>query len=363
MAKIQFITRNNSGCDYFRCTLPFIYLDKDTEWSKDNSVEMLWIGQEEWKIDCDILVYNKLIATPVETLKEFQANGMKLVVDIDDYWRLPDDHANFEWNKAGLDKLTIEHMKMADLVICTSIRLQDKIREFNKNTIVIPNALPFGSGVYQPLPKEKNKTTFLYAGGVAHSPDVQLLKGAFSMVKTNTYIKDNSKFILAGYEKAKQKKYRTKEDMEQQTGNFIIKDVHGPYDDMKAIFARTGNFRVIPTASVTEYINCYDLAHVGLIPLRGTEWGSYKSELKLLECAAKGIPAICSSVHPYSDLRPIEGVMWVETSDDWYRYIKKCVKEKDWVKEQGIQMTTAIQELFHLDKWNKVRAQVLNSLI
>lgn len=373
--KIQIVTRNANGCDYYRCVLPAMYLQKDVEWSKSNSIEMLWIAQDEWKIECDILWYNKLIWTSIAALRQMQQEGMKVIVDVDDYWVLPNNHTHYdhwmepmEGNLQSNMQLTIDHIKNADLVTCTSIRLQEKIRELNKNTIVIPNAFPFGQGCYKPdIIEPHQQVTFLYAGGVTHLPDVQLLEGKFKRIGSDDYIKKNAKFIIAGYDKKKETRrvYTTKTDMEARNSNYTteVNDVVGPYDHMKRIFSYTNSYEVINTKPVTQYLNSYDLADVVLAPLVEKEWNSYKSEIKVLEAATRNIPIICSNSSPYKDLRPCEGIMYVEHPDDWIKYIRKCIKESQWRIDMGSKLAEWIHKEYELTIWNETRKQVFDKLI
>ncbi len=360
--KIQTIVRNSNGCDFFRCVLPAMYLNKDTEWRKDNVCEMLWIGIQEHLLDCDILIYNKFIATPVEVLKQEQAKGMKIIVDMDDMWELPAWHPNQkQWIETGSEQLCIEHMKMADLVTCTSIKLQDRIREYNKNTVVIPNAFPFGEGQYQPgTQNSSDKLRFLYAGGVTHLQDVEMLRGKFQKMGTDPYITNNAEFILAGYEQAMKRMYATPADLKAQNNNYKKEPHHGPYDTMKSIFSLTNSYKIIPTAPVTKYLNCYDHADVSLIPIVGNSWNSYKSVLKILEAASRKIPCIVSAAEPYSALREFEneGIMWVDKPDQWIEYIKWCIKNPQETKELGKRLYNWISEEYELTKWNSVRKDI-----
>lgn len=371
LMKIQIVTRPSNGCDYFRCVLPAIYLQKDVEWSAKNSIELLWIAQGEMKIDCNILIYNKLIGTSIDRLKHLQKQGMKIVVDVDDMWDLPKGHAHYEqWNGSGNHTLTIEHMKIADLVTCTSMRLQEAIRPYNKNTVVIPNALPFGEGIYQPTTREPyDKLRFLYAGGVSHLPDVELLRfpfkkvGSTLYVKGDSFIRNNAEFIIAGYDQISQKVYRSKEDHDKLNDNYTIQTIPGPYDDMVSIFKQTGKHKVVPTTHVTQYIKCYDQADVALAPLRDTSWNSYKSTLKVLEAASRNIPIICSNVPPYSDLRPCEGIMFIEREGDWLDYFRYCIKNPEFVKDMGYKLSDWIREEYSLQLWNQTRKQLYDNLV
>lgn len=365
--KVQIVTRPNAGCDYYRCILPAIYLQKDIEWNKNNSIEMLWIARDEHKIDCDILIYNKLIGTPVSILKGMQSKGMKIIVDIDDLWHLPIGHAHEkEWNGSGNNKITEEHIKIADLVICTSFRLQELIKPFNKNIVIIPNALPFGYGEYQTCIREPyDKTSFLYAGGVSHLPEVELLSGKFKRIGGDPFIRNNAEFVIAGYEQQTQKRYATKEDMNKQTNNYKIEPVRGYYDKMVNIFSYTGSHKVIPSASVTKYMKCYDQIDVSLVPLVDNQWNSMKSELKLLEAGCKKKPCIVSNVPPYSDVVEFqnEGCMLVNTSDDWIKYIKYCIQNPNAVLDAGEKLFAWTSDKYDLFKWNDTRKQLFKTLV
>ncbi len=364
--KIQGVVREKNGCDYFRVVLPLIYLNKDTDWRQNNVCEMLWIATQEHLIDCDILIYNKFIATPVEVLKQEQAKGMKIIVDMDDMWELPAWHPNHKlWTESGSEKLCIEHMRMADVVTCTSLKLQERIREYNKNTIVIPNAFPFGEGQYQPGAKNSSdKTRFIYAGGSTHLQDIEMLRGKFQKIGTDPFITGNAEFILAGYEQAKKRMYASQADLKAQNNNYKTEPYHGPYDTMKNVFSLTNNYRVIPTAPVTEYLNCYDHADVSLIPMVSNSWNSYKSVLKVLEAATRKIPCIVSAAEPYTSLREFEneGIMWVDKPDQWAKYIKWCIKNPQEVQNLGQKLYTWISEEYSLVTWNKTRKELFTSL-
>jgi len=367
MAKIQIVARPNAGCDFYRCVLPAMHLQKDTEWCKTNSIEMLWIAKDEHKIDCDILIYNKLIGTPIHILKGLQKKGMKIIVDIDDLWHLPPGHAHErDWNGSGNNKLTEEHMKMADLITCTSMRLRETILPFNKNVVVIPNAVVFGQGDYKPSIREPHdKMAFIYAGGVSHLPDVELLSGKFKRIGGDPLIKRSAEFIIAGYEKQTQKKYFTKEDYQQQNNNFKVEQVVGYYDKMVNIFSYTGAHKVIRSLGVTKYMQCYDQADVSLVPLVDNRWNSMKSELKLIEAGCKKIPVIVSNVAPYSDVIEFqnEGAMLVNTPDDWIKYIKYCIKNPNFVTDAGEKLLNWTSDNYNLIKWNETRKQLFKSLI
>lgn len=331
---------------------------------EEDTMEMLWVNKDEHLVDCDILYYNKFTTLSVDQLKRLQKKGTKIVVDVDDSWELPANHPFYDiWNKTNNTQRVIDNITVADVVICTTLKLQEKVRQYNKNTVVIPNALPFEHDVYTPAPISHTKTTFIYVAGSTHLPDVKLLEGKFKRINSDLLVKNNAEFILAGYRETKIPKYASAQDMQQRNGNFTMTKMHDVWDKMATVFAQTGTHRILPTTDLDSYINYYDQADVALIPLVKNEWNSYKSELKLIEAGCKGIPVICSAVEPYSTLMGNRGIMWVEKPDDWLTHIRYCIKNPGFVKESGIHLANVVREKYNLLQWNEVRLELFKKLM
>jgi glycosyltransferase involved in cell wall biosynthesis len=359
--KVQFVVQQHSGISYHRLINPMEFMKWDSE---EDSAEMLWIHEDEHKVNGDILYFNKFIAMDKSQLEVVKKKGIKIIVDIDDSWDLPINHIFYDmWTKLNNTKRVLDAVKLADLVICTTMRLQDKIRPYNKNTAVVPNAFPFGYDTYKPMPVEHEKMGFIYVAGSTHLPDVELLRGKFKRIGSDSYIKSNAEFMLAGYEESKGMRYKTKEDLLAKNGNYNIIKVRDVWDKMATIFSETGSYKIIPSTNLDEYINFYDQADVALIPLCNTDWNSYKSELKIVEAACKGLPVICSRVLPYSTLYGKEGIMWVERPDDWLTHIKYCIKNPNYVKDMGEKLSTWVKESYDLLIWNETRKQLFKSIL
>jgi processive 1,2-diacylglycerol beta-glucosyltransferase len=356
--RLQFVVQQKSGIAYHRLVTPMEFM----QWDETDSSEMLWIVNDEHKIDGDILLYSKFIWTTPDQLKAIKAKGTKIVVDVDDSWDLPPLHPFYDvWKQRENAQKVIENIKIADLVICTTLKLQDKIRQYNKNTVVIPNALPFGYENYVPKPIAHEKMTFIYVGGSSHLLDIEMLKGKFKKIGGEPFIKNNAEFVLAGYEATSVPRYLSKEDFDNKKPTMVpVRDV---WEKMTSIFAETRSYRILPSTDLEKYIDYYDQADVALIPLVNSDWNNHKSELKIIEAGCKGIPVICSKVLPYSTLYGKEGIMWVETPDDWIKHIRYCVKNPNFVKDMGQKMSEWVKEEYDLLKWNNVRKEVFKNLL
>lgn len=353
MPKLQIVVTKNSGVSYHRLVNPLSYLDMGKEWD----VSLLWFGNDESKIDCDVLWYSKYLVTEPMFLERMKEKGTKIIVDVDDDWDLPPSHPLYPvWQKSNRAQRTIDNMKLADLVTCSTLKLQDKIRQYNKNTVVIPNALPFGHNNYQPIPSDpREKMTFIYAGGSSHYNDLKLLQGKFKRIGTDPWIKQRAEFLMAGY-------LPEQRNVNIQ-GHVIKKQIFGQWDKMASIFAATNSYRILPSDDLDTYIDYFDMADVSLIPLVDHPWNSYKSNLKVLESSAKHLPVICSKVEPYyPEMKDYPGILWVE-NNDWIEPIKWAIKNPGAIKDMGEALAEKVWENYHLEKWNELRKQLLNSLV
>jgi hypothetical protein len=358
--KIQFIARQDNGSSFHRLVNPMSYI----RWNEGDTCDMLWHGLEEGMIDCDLLVYGHYMETDAKWLGELKKNGTKIVVDVDDWWELPSWlHGKEQFDKRNHTQRVIDNLRAADLVTCTTIRLQEKVREYNKNTVVIPNAIPYGYENFIPNNRaESDKMRFIYVGGAGHYDDVKSIEGKLKRIGSDGWLKDRSKYIVAGYRKGQAKRYYTNVDMEQQNENYAWVQINGIWDKITAAFGNTGVCEVLPALNPADYITHYDHGDVSLIPLMDREWNHMKSPLKFAEAASRNLPVLCSKVAPYTDVTDVKGVIWVE-SNDWYHQIKKCVKNPTMVQDMGLQLAEYCKDNYDLLKWGEVRKQVYESLI
>lgn len=365
MIKVKGSAIPYSGIHYHRIVnaLAYMPIQQDMEFS------ILEYGQPVG--DCDILLFNKWMDIGPDQILELKKQGVKIVVDIDDIWRVPESHHNYKAiSEKGIDKITEENMKLADVILCTTERLREKVLPFNKNVEIVPNAVPFGYEQFSVGNRERareisghNKMIFMYLSGSTHKEDVDMLRGKFKRIGSESYLKDNAEFVLCGYTKHHVNMYKTKADYEAKNNNYVVKESHGPYDDMATVFRETNSFRIYPSVNLDNYLNYYDTADVALAPLQDTFWNNHKSELKVIEAAAKKIPIICSNVPPYSDLKPCEGIMWVENPDQWIEHIRYCIKNPQYVKDMGEKLHEWVSKEYDLIKINQKRIQIFRSLL
>lgn len=326
----------NSGCDYHRIKLPFLfgapYIDQESHKGFEPAKLLEYMGNHE------VIVYNRHFPLGLPLLNELrEKHGFKLVVDLDDWVILPDYHPMYKNYKAGDADAILDNIKNADCVTVTTDRLYQKIKEYNKNTHVIPNALPFGYDQFTLKPERQSDIfNFIYTGQSSHLEDVRLMQTDIVRARN---LKDMG-ITLAGF------------------------SLNSPitWGKIEKVFSAHNNYTRIPMKPLNEYMSVYDNADCSLVPLCVNEFNSCKSNLKVLEAGSKKLPCIVSYVAPYRDDHDAP-VLWVKQPGDWYKHMKYLSDNREYAKDMGEKLYEYVKERFDLLKWNKVRFELYESVI
>ena len=172
-------------------------------------------------------------------------------------------------NKVGEEIIT--NLINADAVTVTTALLADKVRKYNKNVYVLPNALPFGKEQFNDFKMKSNTLRFMYTGGDSHFWDIQQLKVPFSKINNNPKL--NARFTLAGYHPDHPKQWNAMENSFSLNG--------------KLRGYKRENFKPL-----RDYMSLYNQSDVCLAPLEGTHFNQFKSNLKMIEAGCKFNPKL-----------------------------------------------------------------------
>jgi len=291
--KILLITPNSGAVTYHRLISPHIVL-------KDNYDVKVYHTQQEAHIinpafkDVDVIVFSRLIQLshfevkgnkiPIQAVIEgLKKEGKKIIVDVDDYWKVDDHHIAAEHFNSELHQEVVKStFQMASDIICTHKRLKKLIRPYNKRITVIPNTINRKESQWKPNPKRTH--TFGYIGGNTHQEDLRSIQTNFKDVNSIAYVKDY---------------------------DWCFKDI----GEIKNEF---------------EYGNLLDNFYCSLAPLKPSKFTKNKSNLKVLEAAAKGCAVAVTKTPPYTDWLP-DSVITFDPDESWERlksYTKKELIER-----------------------------------
>lgn len=297
----------------------------------------------------DVLIISRLLDGKAnEILFACRKYGVKIIVDVDDYWHLPVNHVlHGFYVKAGYAKKQEAYLGIADQVWVTNERLKKEVMPFNGKVRVIPNALPFGEDQFTDERTESERVRFFYAGGPTHRHDIALLSDVNRTMRKDVDFRREGQFVLAGFTTDHTDQYATGiwEQMER---------------DYSGYAANKPTYKRLYGKTALDYMELYREADVGLIPLKQNRFTVCKSNLKLLECAAKKIPVIVSDIENYHQNEP--PVKFCKSEVDFVNEIRKFLKSFELRHTYGEWLYEWAQENHNLHKINELREQAIDEL-
>lgn len=380
MKKILIYTNGKDGVAYHRLIVPYMTL-QDT-YPNDytvvfwNNLYKDYPAPEEFLEQVkkfDILVYSRTI-NPVLYQWLRENTNLRLVLDMDDYWKLNTQHPLYAlYKQHNASVKMIECIKGADYVTTTTQLLANKIKTYNNNVYIFPNAVNF-----IPNKHKGEKIRFGLIGGSSHKPDLELLKGIANQLPKE--ILDKIQLVLCGFDKSVDANkqpvpYKPEHNIwcawEQDLTNnyttisddykeFLLKFVEGM--DVQC----NESYRRLWTKDIWNYSQLFDEVDVLLVPLVDNEFNSFKSPLKLAEAGAKGVAVIVSDVQPYKDyLQDGFNCLAInnrQKSKAWVKAITKIVKNPELIDTLATGLKTTCIKHFNLKEITEQRKEFLDKI-
>jgi glycosyltransferase involved in cell wall biosynthesis len=267
--------------------------------------------------------------------------GVKVVMDMDDDWILPPNHLNY-FDYLDRKPIIENNFREADLITVTNEKLANKIKPFNSNILVIPNALPFGYHQFTDTKVEDERVRIFWAGGCTHQHDLDILRYPLQRLKP---LASKIKMVLAGYN-----------DTDPVT-KYI-------WDSMFNSFTCNGSlpYTKLHSLEPINYMQHYEYADIMLVPLEKTDWHGCKSNLKMLEAACKKVPVICSNVEPYNRDKDAP-VFWVNSQKDWFIHLKDLILNPNKRIDYGEKLYEWAKENYSIFEINRTRKAAFENLI
>lgn len=289
----------------------------------------------------DLLVYNRIGPFDNNLENARKELGCKIVVDMDDDWYLPSNHLNF-YDYQDMKPRIENNLIEADMVTCTHERLAERIYPFNKNVIILPNAIPFDTYQFTAEKIEDEKIRIFWAGGITHEGDLEILRNPIRRLMAH---KDLIKMVLGGY----------------NDDNPLSKML---WDKMVSYFTNSKKLdhTILKGTTPDKYMSMYEQADIMLVPLLQSDWAAGKSNLKLLEASVKSVPVICSAVAPYINDKDAP-VLWVHNQSDWYKHLKFLINNKNAREDYGQKINEWAKRRYNLTEVNIARKAAFTSII
>jgi glycosyltransferase involved in cell wall biosynthesis len=326
-----------------------------------------------------------------DTLKEA---GVTMVMDLDDYWSPPQSHPMYQAAKnEGISEKIIAVMKKADYVTTTTEIFADEIRKFNKNVIVIPNAIDTNHKMWKQdeSVKKGDKLRISWIGGSSHLKDLELLKTSMTKLNNDKSLEDLYQIILCGFDirghitevNPQTKQQRTRKILPHETvwnrfESIFTTDYKIVDEDYKKFLHSYKNEEYKGksydelnyvrrwTLPLTQYGKHYNYCDVCLAPLVKNTFNKVKSELKIIEAGMTKKVLIAQDFGIYKEL--LENgengflVNDARNHKDWYRNIKYLIENPKEVERISENLHNFVKDRYSLENVTKNRVEKYKEL-
>ena len=331
-----------------------------------------------------------------DVIKYLSNTGIIMIADLDDYWLPTKEHPIHQLiveNK--MNQKIIANLKAADYVITTTELFANEIRKFNKNVIVLPNAIDPNEPQFKQETPKSDKIRVGWLGGSSHLHDLKLLDGMVSKLQP---LQDKLQYYVCGFDTRgtvteinKQTGQQTQRPIKPQetvwvryeeifTNNYKIispeyKLFLDKFEDGQYLGVENENYVRVWTRPVETYAGNYSNFDISLAPIKNHVFNRMKSQLKVIDAGFYKKALIASNVGPYTiDLKHAMkngeftdgNALLVDESrnhSDWAKYIKKLVDNPNMITDLGERLYETVKDKYHLDVVTKTRAEFYKSLI
>ena len=336
-----------------------------------------------------------------EALKYFKEHNIVTVMDIDDNWDVGQFHPLHLSNKAikAPEKIT-KNMTLCDYVTTTTEIFANKIKKYNKNIKIFPNAIDPDEDQYQSIKYPSDRIRFGFIMGSSHERDMEQIKGLTEKLY-HAGLSEKIQFVLCGYDlrgtitmvdkegkQTGQRPIEPKESVWYRYEQNVTKDytlVSPEYKEFLMQFipnsqypgVRDEFYRREWTKDINSFATHYRNVDVLLAPLDTNSFNEVKSELKFAEAGFTRTALICSDFGPYHLVGKSmfekggkineEGncilVDPMKSHKDWERYIKKLVYNPELIKKLQDNLYNFVKDRYDINVVTKNRAEWYKEII
>lgn len=397
--RILVIPSDKYGCGKFRSVDPHVYIAEHykDEFDVEITYSLEQENLEQYLRKFDIIHIHKCLDKECKVIELAKFLGIKVIVDVDDHYKLGDDHPmSLTAKKERWHEPIIKSLKLADCVTTTTPIYANILKKHNKNVIVFPNAIDPSEAQFA-VPKTKSdKLRVGIICGSSHLKDIELLGNFASQINL-----DDVQIVLCGfdtngtrtiyntstgevtrrpilpqesvwyeYEKIVTNNYK---NVTQEHKDFLMKFIKGMDDNLFPNDA----YRRMWTRDISKYATHYANVDVLIAPLKENDFNSVKSPLKVAECGFTHTAFIGQNFGPYSfGLTPMiekggkinenGNALLVETSKNhkqWAKYINKLAADRDMLKKLQDNLYEYVKDKYSLSHVCEDRVKVYKSLV
>lgn len=372
MIRILLIVQQQAtGLTYHRQLIPHTNLERNYsgEYEVIPCHDINLVSDEELK-DFQIVSFLRIIDYQFKTqdiIYRCKKAGCKVIIDIDDYWKLHPTHELFKaYEEHKIAEQTVAGLELADYVTCTTEHFADRIRQHNTNVLVLSNSIDTIETQFENKLIESERVRLSYIAGIYHVPDARLMYEGMNEVY-KTY--DNSKFqfCLGGFGVNEQYKF-IEQIFTNQFKNIYSQFYKGYLKEFRQEDNDLGNchpYKRLWGTSVWQYATLYNETDICLVPLVNNKFNNCKSEIKIIEAGHFKKAVIVSNVKPYTICCNKSNSILINPSknnEGWGVAMKAMIHNKNRREDLSESLHEMVKENYYMDKISIIRNQLYKKL-
>ncbi len=344
---ILFVQRDDGGCGFYRCQQPATFLSRA---GLANAISVMKTPTPEQLLAADLVIMQEMGTIEASNMVKFlEENKKPFMVEFDDFVHhiSPHNTAGFvAWNPATLFVYrAMELMRKAAGAIVSTNQLAREYFPYNHFVYVLPNYLDKQRWDVPIAKKQDGKIRIGWCGGNAHADDLYMVSKVIERL-----VKEYDGKVV----------FETMGMLRQELAGVF--PMQATSNDRCPSCDFEGTLHHFPGEEYSNFpivlaSHGWDIA---IAPVIDNAFGNCKSDLKIKEYSALGMPVVASNVRPYRDAkRNGAPIVLAETYDEWYTALKTLIddaskrdemsrKAKEWAEGNWIQ--DRIFELFEAYK-------------
>jgi glycosyltransferase involved in cell wall biosynthesis len=296
----------------------------------------------------------------------------------------------------NIKEKTEKTLMKADYVTTTTDLFKKEILRFNKNVLVMPNAIDSNHKMWKEAmdsDKANNKGDRLrisWIGGSSHLEDLKLLDASMTKLNNSKELKDKYQIILCGFDTR-----GTISEKNIHTGKKTVRKINPEetvWNKFEKIF--TTNHKIVSkeyleylkkytkkdfkedlsdlnyvrrwTLPLTHYGKHYKYCDVCLAPLIENTFNKVKSELKIIEAGMTKKVLIAQDFGAYKEfIKHGENGFLVPKArnhKDWYKHIKYLIDNPEEVERISNNLHNFVKDKYSIEKTTSDRVEIYKKI-
>ena len=399
------IPSDTFGVGHYRSVSPHTHLDRlyGDDFNVEIKYNVNWANHSEFD-KYDIIHIHKGLYNNMNVFWEFldycKENNITTVMDIDDNWDVGPQHPLYLTNKSmGVPEKITENLRRFDYVTTTTEIFADKIRKYNRNVLVFPNAIDPSEEQYQPIKNPSKRIRFGFVMGSAHEKDMEQFKGVVNSLPGD--VKEKIQIVLCGFDLrgtvnlmnpdgtlAGQRPIKPKESVwysYEKTCTDDYKICSPAYKEFLEKFLKGVQWPMVEdemyrrewTKDVSEFAKHYRNIDVLFAPLDCNGFNEVKSELKFIEAGFTKTAVIATDFGPYTigsrnffkkggEIDPEGNCILIDPAKKhkgWRKAIIKLANNPEYIDMLATNMYNTVKDKYNIENVTKTRAEWYKSII